>query len=104
MDGGEVLALRQVMTISREEFLRCLPAAVGHDPYVVAGESIRSGAVCGADSARGWRITVAPLSDLAIDLLRLPRHHVNLFLRGYDPVAARAFLDRFELYFRRGGG
>ncbi len=87
------------MTIARAEFLRCLPAAVGHVPFTVAGSEI----LCRVH-ARGWRITVDALPDLRLEMIRLPRPRVSLHLAGYDAAATREFLDRFELYFRRAGG
>jgi len=99
VSGGEELALRAEMTISREAFLRSLPAAVDHVPYVVAGAEIRSS--LGAPS---WRIVLAPLSDLAFGPIALPRQRVEIFLTGYDEPQRRRFLERFELYYRRAGG
>jgi hypothetical protein len=96
---GEVLALCQDMTISRAEFLRCLPAAVGHVPFTVAESDIRYG-----DQRRHWRITVDALPDLRLGMIRLPRQRVSIHLAGWDAVATREFLERFELYFRRAGG
>ena len=99
MADDEVLALAQDMTITREEFLRSLPAAVDHVSYVVGEREIRAG-----DPTRRWRIVLTPLPDLALGVVRLARHRVEIFLAGYDPTATRRFLERFELYFRRGGG
>lgn len=100
MADGEVLVLCQDMTIARAEFLRSLPAAVNHVPFDVDPSSgVRS-----LDPARQWRITLTPLPELRIGLLRLQRLRVAIFLAGYDATATTRFLDRFELYFRRAGG
>ena len=99
MPERELPALRQEMTITRAEFLRCLPAAVDSVAFTVAGSDIRYG-----NSDKGWRIVLAPLPDLAIGIVRLTRHRVEIWLTGYDAPATRRFLDRFELYFRRAGG
>lgn len=99
MADDEVLALTQDMTITRGEFLRSLPAAVDHASYDVGQREIRA-----RDPARRWRIVLTPLPDLSLGLVRLARHRVEIFLAGYDPAATRRFLERFELYFRRGGG
>jgi hypothetical protein len=96
---AEGLALCQDMTISRADFLRSLGQAAGDAPFVVAGPEIRHD-----DGERAWRIVLTPLADLVIGSIRLPRHRVAIHLAGYDPAAARRFLERFELYFRRGGG
>jgi hypothetical protein len=96
---GEVLALAQDMTITRDAFLRSLPAAVNHVELSVDGDEIRS-----LDPAQRWRITMRPLPNLRIALISLERQRVEIFLAGYDERRTRAFLDRFELYFRRAGG
>ncbi len=95
----EVLALAQDMTISRESFLRALPAAVDHAPFAIEGAEIRP-----VDAGLGWRIVVTPLPELPSGLIVLPRHRVEIHLNGFDQARTRAFLQRFELYFRRAGG
>jgi hypothetical protein len=87
------------MTISRAEFLRTLPAAVTGAIFQVEGELIRHG-----DETRGWSIRLARLPSLKIGLLDLPRHEVEISFDGYSEPEASAFLARFELCFRRGGG
>jgi hypothetical protein len=95
----EILASRQEMTISRDAFLRSLPAAVGNVAFSVDGDQIRP-----LDPKHGWRIVATPLPDLRIALIRLPRQRVEIFLAGFDEVQTKRFLERFELYFRRAGG
>jgi hypothetical protein len=95
----EVLALAQDMTIARDEFLRSLPAAVDHAEFRVDGDEIRP-----LDPRRKWRIVIAALADLAIGMIRLPRHRVEIYLTDCGVEETRQFLARFELYFRRGGG
>jgi len=95
----EVLALAQDMTITRDEFLRSLPAAVDHAEFRIDGNEIRP-----LDPDRKWRIVINALADLSIGMIRLPRHHVEIFLSGFGIEETRRFLARFELYFRRGGG
>jgi hypothetical protein len=96
---GEVLALAQDMTISRDAFLRSLPAAVDDAAFRIDGGDIRP-----LDPDRKWRIVITALSDLVIGMIRLPRHRVEIFLTGCGVEETRRFLARFELYFRRGGG
>jgi hypothetical protein len=96
---GERLVLRQDMTISREAFLRNFPGAVAHAPFRVQGDEFVH-----EDTARGWRIRCCRLPDRTIASLVLERHAVEIFLRGYDAPTERAFLERFELHYRRGGG
>lgn len=100
MADGEILVLCQDMTISRADFLRSLPAAVNHVPFAADPVSgVRS-----LDPSQHWRITLTPLPELCVGLLRLPRLRVAILLAGYDAAATTRFLDRFELYFRRAGG
>lgn len=99
MGDGEVLALDQDMTISRDAFLRSLPGAIDHAAFRVDEAGIRP-----LDPSQPWRITLAPLADLSLGQIRLPRHRVQIFLRGCGTEATRQFLARFELYFRRAGG
>jgi hypothetical protein len=96
---GEVLALAQDMTISRESFLRSLPAAL-HCPEVRSdGDQVRP---VGGDA--GWRIVVTPLPELRLGSIALPRQRIEIHLTGYDETRTRALLERFELYFRHAGG
>jgi hypothetical protein len=88
------------MTISRDAFMRSLPAAVDHAPFVDAGAEIRSAAA----ATTSWRIVLTPLADLAFGPIALPRQRVEIFLTGYDAPGRRRFLERFELYYRRAGG
>lgn len=99
MPAAAQLAWQQDMTITREEFLRTLAMAFAQTPFVVEGAEIRC-----AEDGRSWRMVLAPLPDLAVGQFRLPRQRVAIHLAGYDAAAARAFVDRFEFHFRRGGG
>jgi hypothetical protein len=96
---AEVLALSQDMTIARDEFLRSLPGAVAGAAFAVEGSAIRP-----VEPGQGWRIALDPLPDLCLGAIRLQRHRVTIFLADHDDAATRRFLERFELYFRRGGG
>lgn len=87
------------MSLSRDEFLRCLPDAIGHADYVVEGDIIE-----GHDGQRNWRIELAPLSELHIGLLALPRQRVTIGVRDCSTAVAEAFVARLALYLRRGGG
>lgn len=87
------------MSISREEFLSRLPAAVGGDAFAEEGSALvhRGG-------ARSWRIVLDPLPDLCIALLRLQRYRVQVYFENFGEAERQRFLQRFHLYFRRGGG
>jgi len=87
------------MTTTRADFLRLLPAAVNHVAFSDDGE-----AFVYREGARGWRIGLQPLPQLRIGLLRLERHRVDFDFTGYSAPEIEAFMARFEMYFRRGGG
>ena len=87
------------MSLSRDEFLRCLPDAIGHADYVVEGDIIE-----GHDGQRNWRIELAPLPELRIGLLALPRQRVKIAVWNCSAGVAEAFVGRLALYLRRGGG
>ena len=93
------LPLRFEMSITRVEFLRLLPAAVGHQAFSVEGGRIEH-----RDGRRSWSIRLTALPDLRIGLLGLERQRVELAFEGYGEEELAAFMRRFELYFRRGGG
>ena len=85
------------MSISREEFFRLLPAAVG--PFVTAGDVIRP-----SGGRRRWEIHLVPLGDRRIGSVVVPRHHVEIVLEGCAAKKAEAFMARFHRAFLRGGG
>lgn len=86
------------MSLSREEFFRLLPAAVG--PHGMRED----GAAWGSDGIRTWSIRPRPLEDRRLGRVVLPRHQVEITLEGYDQEEAMAFLARFHRAFQRGGG
>jgi hypothetical protein len=85
------------MSLSREEFFRLLPAAVG--PFEVDRGIVRWS---GAD--RGWTIRLVPLDERQMGRMSVPRHRVELVLEGYSPPEGEAFMERFVRGFLRGGG
>ncbi|MDH4335614.1 MAG: hypothetical protein OEW24_10265 [Chloroflexota bacterium] len=99
MGDQEALVLEQEMSISREEFLRVLPAAVAPDRFSIDGGEVRRQ---GED--RSWRMVLRALADRRLGQLRLPRLQVQIYLSGYSRADSDSFLGRFELYFRRAGG
>lgn len=97
---SQVVRQTYEMWITRGEFLRCLPAAVGYAPFVLTSTGVQSN-----DTEAKWRFEMTELPERAITpLMRCPRLRVDLTLDGYAPDAAEAFLQRFLRYFQRGGG
>lgn len=99
MSSGEEWRRSYEMTISREEFLRQLPSAVGGSGY-----REEEGAFVHGDVERGWCLRLEPLPGLRHGALALPRHRVEIRLHGFGGAEAAAFLSRFESRFQRGGG
>ncbi len=93
------LPLSFEMTTTRADFRRLLPAAVNHVAYAETGD-----AFVHRDGERGWHISMAPLPQLRIGLIRLERHRVDFEFEGYSSAEIKHFMARFETYFRRGGG
>ncbi|HEY3400809.1 MAG TPA: hypothetical protein VGK03_09285 [Geothrix sp.] len=87
------------MSLSREEFLRMLPGAVGRATVAEA-----DGVFSGSDGGRCWAIRLVPLADRRLGRVVLPRHRVEICLDGYSGEEAEAFLARFHRGFQRGGG
>ena len=87
------------MTLTRADFLRLLPGAVGRGPVQEAGDSFSGG-----EGSRSWTLRLVPLEDRRLGSVSLPRHRVELHLEGHTEAEAQAFLTRFLLGFQRGGG
>ena len=89
----------RVMGLTLEDFLRMLPAAVGHPRYKVDG---REAVV---DHPQGCvSICLQPTTQRKLGALSLPATPVEFRFSGLDEAARRQFLERFERYFQRGGG
>lgn len=93
------LPLTLDMTTTLEDFRRLLPAAVGHVPFVEEGSTFVH-----REENRGWRISVSPLPPLQAGLMRLERQRLEIQFESYAEDEIEAFMKRFEVYFRRGGG
>jgi len=87
------------MAITRAEFLRLLPAAVGHAPCRVQGDSVTA-----AGEPPAWRIEIAERPGRAFGPVALPVLTVRLMLAGASAEETRAFERRFLLAFQRAGG
>ena len=87
------------MTLTREDFLRLLPGAVGHEPVQEVGDTFSGG-----DAPRTWILRLFPLENRRLGSVNLPCHRVDLQLDGYTAPEAEAFLGRFLQGSQRGGG
>ncbi len=82
-------------TITRGDFLRLLPEATGRQEFTE-----RDGAFHGS----GWCVRFTPIPPLAIGMVRLDRHRVDISFDGLTAEAEEAFMRRFTLAYQRGGG
>ena len=82
-------------TTTRQDFIRLLPQAAGE-------EELREidGRFCG----RGWSIRLTRIPPLEIGLVRLERHRVEIEFDGMTVEEQDRFMQRFTLYYQRGGG
>jgi len=87
------------MGITRAEFLRLLPAAVGHSPYRVEGNDILA-----EGAAPAWRIRVEERPGRAFGGVTVPVLAVTLGLDALAAPQAHAFVERFLLGYQRAGG
>jgi hypothetical protein len=87
------------MSLTREEFLRLLPAAVGLETVTLENDCLVH-----ANASKGWRIGLTRLPDLRLGSVVLPLHRVELAFDGFSQQDIQAFMARFERHFQRGGG
>ena len=97
-DGTPPLRFTREMGVTREEFLRTLPAAVAPLPWELDGDRVLIHHPAGS-----IRITLFPRPPRRIAALRLPVLGVT-FQFTVPSAARRAFMTRFDLAFHRGGG
>jgi hypothetical protein len=87
------------MGLTRADFLRLLPVAVGHAAYRVEGNEITA-----EGGLPAWRIRIEERPDRTFGGIALPVLGVTLFLEGCSDAEAGRFLERFHLGFQRAGG
>lgn len=87
------------MALTRGEFLRLLPVAVGNAPYRVQGEEIASDG-----GSPAWRIRLEERPARAFGPVAIPVLAVTLFIEDPAEEAAHSFVARFLLGYQRAGG
>lgn len=85
------------MGITRVEFLRLLPVAVGHAVYRVEGDDI-------AADGDAWWIRLEEQPGRRFGAVVLPVLAVTLVLGAMSGQEARIFVERFLLGYQRAGG
>src|SRR5512135_2492669 len=99
--GGDALPAMQFrweMSLTRAEFLRLLPVAVGHAAWRIEGDDIA------AEGARpSWRIRLDVRPGRRLGRFDLPVLGVPLDLEDASEADGAAFVRRFLLGFQRAG-
>jgi len=87
------------MGIDHAELFRRLPAAIGSRDYQVVDDTIFL-----QENDRSIEIRYSAEAVRRLGAMRLPVTRLNFRFDGYGEDEIDAFLSRFDLYFRRGGG
>jgi hypothetical protein len=87
------------MSITRAEFFRLLPVAVGNAAWRIEGDEI-----IGMAGTVPWRIRLDEMPGRSFGAVTLPVLGVTLDLAGASESDAAAFVGRFLLGFQRAGG
>ena len=91
--------VRLEMGLTHRDFFRLLPGATGHALVVREGNRLTVGTEAGQVA-----ITLGPETARRLASLKVPVTEVTLEFTGFSPPARAAFLKRFDLAFRKGGG
>ena len=97
--GGSTVCGKE-MGYSHAEFRRALPAAV--QPFRVIEKDSAFALTDGA--GRSVSIVLGPERTRRIASLQIPSTAVDFRFRGFSDEERERFMDRFDRYFRRGGG
>ncbi len=95
----ETIVVEKEMGLSRSDFLRLLPGALGSDSFTVDGDSIVF-----EDGSRRIEIAIAEKPERRIAKLALPVMRVVISFIGYGGDEAAQALARFERAYQRTGG
>ena len=87
------------MGLTHAEFFKTLPAAIGHLAYTRDGNVIRVDY-----EGRCVQFELGPQQVREIALLRMPHTPVKFNFHRFSDAQRETFMERFDLYFRRGGG
>jgi len=99
MPNREPYRLERDMALTHAEFLRSLPNAA---PGMKLEKT--DGVIQLYDPPRRLRIELGPERRHRLGSLTLPRTSIRLLFEGFSETERTAFLERFDLAYRRGGG
>lgn len=87
------------MGLTHAEFFRTLPSAIAGQPFQRKGSRVTIDY-----GERSVVIELGPERTRRIALLALPYTEVRFAFVGFANDQREQFMQRFDLYFRRGGG
>ncbi|MCP3870427.1 MAG: hypothetical protein GY703_20515 [Gammaproteobacteria bacterium] len=87
------------MGLTHKEFMRTLPAAI--NPLVYEKEHSK---ILIPHPSGQVEIRLSDTTERCIGMIKLPRTPVAFRFSGLNHEERKVFLDRFDLYFHRGGG
>lgn len=87
------------MAVTHKDFFRILPRAMGETDYTINGNQ-----VSGKLHEGSVDIVIGEQQERKIALMRVPYCHITFTYRNLSEESITDFRNRFELYFRRGGG
>ncbi|MFQ5761035.1 MAG: hypothetical protein ACE5HM_08680 [Acidiferrobacterales bacterium] len=93
------ISFTREMGINHAEFRRTLPRALEHQSYKILGDNIII-----TDALGTLEIRLSPERDRKLGALVLPVINVHFTFKGYNSSEVKNFMQRFDLYFQRGGG
>jgi hypothetical protein len=96
---SEDVTIKKEMGISHQDFFRILPRALGSSEFEQAGNTV----VLKQDN-RQLTIKLSKESQRRIAAMVVPVTNVTLTFSGYTTEDLKIALDRFDQYFRKGGG
>lgn len=92
-------AFTREMGLTREEFFKSLPQAIDHREFTVTNGVVRI-----EFDNRAVTIELGEERTRSIALLKLPYMEVSFTFLDFTVQERDRFMERFNLYFRRGGG
>jgi hypothetical protein len=92
-------AFTREMGLTREEFFKSLPQAIAHREFTVTNGVVRI-----EFENRAVTIELGQERMRSIALLTLPYMEVRFTFLDFSVQERERFMERFNLYFRRGGG
>ena len=87
------------MGLTHADFFRILPSAIDHHPFHSHDRRVEIDY-----GGRSVQIELGDEKIRGIALLQLPYIEMSFTFDGFSDAQRKAFMDRFDLYFRRGGG